>query len=64
MELNTLHQGLDLHLLAYFIDPRSSELQNWLEEIHRKKVEQAKKRMEKLNELGFFFTEDDLQKIF
>lgn len=62
MELNTLHQGLDLHLLAYFIDSRSSELQSWLEEIHRKKVEQAKKRMEKLNDLGFFFTEDDLQK--
>lgn len=62
MELNTLHQGLDLHLLAYFIDPRSSELQSWLEEIHRKKVEQAKTRMEKLNDLGFFFTEDDLQK--
>ena len=62
MELNTLHNNLDLHILAYFIDPRNSELQSWLEEIHRKKVEQAKKRMEKLNELGFFFTEDDLQK--
>ena len=62
LELNTLHEGLDLHLLAYFIDPRSPELQNWLEEIHRKKGEQAKKRMGKLNELGFFFTEDDLQK--
>lgn len=62
MELNTLHEGLDLHILAYFIDPRSSELQSWLEEIHRKKVEQAKKRMGKLKELGFFFTKDDLQK--
>jgi predicted metal-dependent phosphoesterase TrpH len=62
MELNTLHQGLDLHLLAYFIDPRSSELQSWLEEIYQKKVEQAKTRMEKLNDLGFFFTEEDLQK--
>ncbi len=62
LELNTLHQGLDLHILAYFIDPRSPELQSWLEEICRKKGEQAKKRMGKLNELGFLFTEDDLQR--
>ena len=62
MELNTLHHNLDLHILAYFIDPRSSELQSWLEEIRQKKVEQAKRRMEKLNESGFFFTEGDLQK--
>jgi len=62
IELNTLQQGLDLHLLAYFIDPLSPELQIWLGEIRKKKIEQAKKRLEKLNELGFFFTEDDLQK--
>ncbi len=62
MELNTLYNGLDLHLLAYFIDPKSSELQSWLEDIHRKKLEQAQKRMERLNELGFFFTEEDLKK--
>ena len=60
MELNTLFNGLDLHLLAYFIDPQSLELQKWLEEIHQKKAEQARKRLEKLNELGFFFTEQDL----
>jgi predicted metal-dependent phosphoesterase TrpH len=60
MELNTLFNGLDLHLLAYFVDPQSLELQAWLEEIHHKKAEQARKRMEKLNELGFFFTEEDL----
>jgi len=60
LELNTLFNGLDLHLLAYFIDPQSLELQKWLEEIHQKKAEQARKRLEKLNELGFFFTEQDL----
>ena len=60
MELNTLHRELDLHILAYFIDPRSSALRQWMGEIHGKKVEQARRRMEKLNELGFLFTEDDL----
>jgi predicted metal-dependent phosphoesterase TrpH len=62
MELNTLHQEMDLHLLAYFLDPADSMLQEWLEEIRRKKVQQAGKRLEKLNELGFFFTADDLRK--
>ena len=62
LELNTFHQGLDLHLLAYDIDPGDPELQSWLEEIHRKKVEQAEKRLEKLNELGFCFSSEDLEK--
>lgn len=61
LELNTLFNGLDLHLLAYFVDPQSPELQEWLEEIHHKKAEQARKRMERLNDLGFFFTEKDLK---
>lgn len=60
MELNTLHNGLDLHMLAYFIDPCSPDLRRWLEEIHQQKVEQAQKRRVRLNELGFFFTERDL----
>jgi predicted metal-dependent phosphoesterase TrpH len=62
IELNTLHEGLDLHLLGYFIDPRSPELRTWLGEINLKKMEQAKERVENLNRLGFVFTEDDLRK--
>ena len=62
MELNTLYRGLDLHILAYFIDPRSVGLRQWMVEIHGKKVEQARRRKERLNELGFFFTEDDLNR--
>jgi predicted metal-dependent phosphoesterase TrpH len=61
MELNTLHLGLDLHLLAYFIDPRSPDLREWMEEVHGKKIEQARRRVERLNELGFFFTPGDLE---
>ena len=62
LELNTFHNGLDLHLLAFFIDPHNPALQNWLESIHQKKKEQAQKRIQKLNELGFSFSWDDLQK--
>jgi predicted metal-dependent phosphoesterase TrpH len=61
MELNTFHAGLDLHLLAYFLDSQNPLLQNWLKDIHEKKLAQAKQRIAKLNELGFSFTQEDLQ---
>ncbi len=60
LELNTFHNDLDLHLLAYYIQPRDPDLIHWLETIHRKKEEQAEKRVVKLNELGFIFNWKDL----
>lgn len=62
LELNTFYQGLDLHILGYYIDPHDPILKKWLTEIHLKKWEQAKKRVQKLNELGFAFNWDDLRK--
>ena len=46
LEFNTLYHNLDLHMLAYFIDYRSENLTEWLEEIHREKREQSFKRVE------------------
>lgn len=62
LELNTFYNGLDLHLLAYFIDPGNSQLQAWLEDIRKKKIDQAEKRLARLNELGFAFDGNDLRK--
>ena len=62
IEFNTLYLGHDLHILAYFIDYQSVELTRWLEEIHREKLRQAVLRIEKLNELGFVFSIDDVKK--
>jgi predicted metal-dependent phosphoesterase TrpH len=62
MELNTFYAGMDLHLLAYFIDPQNPLLHNWLRGIQQEKLAQAKSRIAKLNDLGFFFTEEDLQR--
>ncbi len=62
LELNTFYQDLDLHILGYFIDPGDQLLKEWLAEIHFKKWEQAEKRVQKLNDLGFVFTWDDLRK--
>jgi predicted metal-dependent phosphoesterase TrpH len=63
LELNTFHDGLDLHLLAYFIDPEDRELEVWLKSIHQKKIEQGERRLARLNELGFVFDGNDLRKV-
>lgn len=62
LEFNTLYLDHDLHMLAYFIDCQSRELKSWLEEIHEEKQRQAVGRIEKLNELGFVFSVDDVKK--
>lgn len=61
LEINTFHNDLDLHLLAFYIQPQDPALIHWLETIHRKKKEQAEKRVVKLNELGFIFDWNDLR---
>jgi predicted metal-dependent phosphoesterase TrpH len=62
IEFNTLYQDHDLHILAYFIDHQSVELRRWLREIHQEKLNQAVKRIEQLNQLGFVFSVDDVKK--
>lgn len=62
VELNTLHNGLDLHLLGFFLNPRHPALHLWLAEIQQKKQAQAEKRVKKLNELGFIFSWADLKR--
>ncbi len=62
IEINTFFREMDLHLLAYFIDPASPDLQAFLQILCQKKKEQAEKRMERLNELGFVFSWEDLKR--
>jgi len=62
VEINTFFKGMDLHLLAYFIDPESPDLRIFLQALHQKKEEQAQKRAEKLNGLGFIFAWEDLKR--
>jgi predicted metal-dependent phosphoesterase TrpH len=62
IEFNTLYQDHDLHILAYFIDYQSVELRRWLTEIHQEKLKQAVQRIEKLNQLGFLFSVEDVKK--
>jgi len=62
LELNTFYLDHDLHILAYFIDHHSEELRHWLQEIHAEKTIQSLQRIEKLNELGFVFSIEDVKK--
>jgi len=63
LEFNSTYLDHDLHILAYFIDYQSKGLSDWLDEIYQKKRKQAVKRIEKLNELGFIFSADDVKRI-
>ena len=62
LEFNTIYLDNDLHMLAYFIEYESEELNDWLGEIYQEKQEQAVKRIDKLNELGFVFSADDVKR--
>lgn len=62
IELNTIFEELDLHLLAYYVEYKDPAFAAWLEEINRKKVEQGYRRFEKLRELGFVFDFDDVER--
>src|SRR4030065_1911396 len=53
IEINTIHNELDLHLLAYYIDYREPEFRAWLDEVKHGQIEQGFKRVDKLNELCF-----------
>ena len=53
VELTTLREGHELHLLAYYIDPERKELLELLEEVGRARMRQAKLRCERLRRYGY-----------
>jgi predicted metal-dependent phosphoesterase TrpH len=52
LELGIAHRGADVHLLGYFIDPRSGELLHALERFRRGRYRRGEKIIDKLNRLG------------
>jgi len=61
-ELNTIFDGMDLHLLAYFIEYRDPAFHGWLHEIHNAKKEQALGRLKALQSLDFPIQIEDLER--
>lgn len=60
VEFNSFFESRDVHILGYFIDYKSSLVENFIENIKVKKLNQTKQRTEKLQELGFCLTLDDV----
>ncbi len=51
-EISVEHQGIDVHLLAYFVDPESPRLRSLLEGLHQTRRERIGRMVERLVGLG------------
>lgn len=60
VEFNSFFEDRDVHILGYFIDYKSSLVEDFIANIKSKKLNQTKLRTEKLRELGFYLTLDDV----
>jgi predicted metal-dependent phosphoesterase TrpH len=63
IEINTVYEELDLHLLAYYVNYRDPQFIKWLNDINEEKEEQAVKRFERLRGLGFVFDFEDVKRL-
>jgi len=52
LEMSTSHEGLDLHMLGYFVDPENAELRDRLIQFRQDRIERARRIVSRLAELG------------
>ena len=62
VELSTSEQGLDTHILGYFIDKDNSSLKRHLEFFRQHRIKRAKKIVENLNTMGCRITFEQVKK--
>jgi 3',5'-nucleoside bisphosphate phosphatase len=60
IELDTIFNGRDLHILGYFIEYKSTACDKYIKEIYKGKIEQTRQRVKKLSKLGFVIDFDEL----
>lgn len=60
VELSVDHDGVKIHMLAYFLEPRSGPLQDRLEDLRTGRATRNTRIVERLNELGYPITMDDV----
>lgn len=63
LELSVTNGDSDLHLLAYYFDPRSEQLNNKIEEFRSYRNERGAMIVKKLNDMDVNITIDDVTKI-
>jgi predicted metal-dependent phosphoesterase TrpH len=62
VEFNSYLRGIDLHVLAYGIDPEDARLTAWLAEIDEEKVWQSAERLKRLRGVGFALDDADVER--
>jgi hypothetical protein len=60
IELSTSHLGVEVHVLAYFVDETATELTAALDHFRAVRRERARSILERLKSLGMPLTEDDV----
>lgn len=60
IELSARHEGRNVHVLGYFVDPTSLQLRSVLSDMREARLERAKKIVRRLNELGYSITWEDV----
>jgi 3',5'-nucleoside bisphosphate phosphatase len=60
IELSTRHDGRNVHMLGYFVDIASLRLRDALSSIRNDRVERARRIVDRLVELGYEVTMDDV----
>lgn len=63
LEISTDVNGVEVHLLGYFIDYKNQELRKYLKFFKDERLERAKRILKKLNGLGIKINISDIQKI-
>ena len=60
VELSVDHADVKIHMLAYFLEPNPGPLQNRLEELRTGRTTRNRRIVERLNELGYPITMEDV----
>lgn len=53
VELSSVYEDTDVHVLGYFIDLKNTELRSYLDEVKQKRLDRAEKMVELLKKHGF-----------
>ncbi len=62
LEMTTLFDGREFHLLLPFMDWENQALLELINRVHQARIEEARERVARLQELGFDFSWEDVVK--
>lgn len=62
IEFSTEYNGIEIHILGYYLDEKNEKLLELLERLKRERVERTKKILKKLEKYKCYITMEDLQK--